>query len=399
MKQKYFICILFSFVVHTNCNQNQKSANSDLFLLGLSLFSQKNIVFQVSDLNQTSGNHLRSIFTRDTLPSRFLGDNKVNHSVGCKQAQLNLYSIVLFRKDDGTRGNETVSNASYTIFDGNWIDNGNGGRMKVSVPIVSGESFNQIAKYSSQNLLEWKSKEYDRIGFKIWFVKCKLDESRIANSHNQYISYNVWNESEVGSNDPQHGHRNILESYPFDDSVSKVNTRSFFISPTTGYMNLNPEVLYSPRIHRNVGTEALELNDHITNPFWDLLTAPYTDRAEVEYIDPEYSAPSFRNEGLLVLDLPEGNRDSLVLNLFTENNFVYQTELANSGEPFSPIHFLQFEKNTTDFQNFYLNPDFIATHSKYLENWILPAPLGNQPDPNGGRDIGYFMPKFGFSLE
>lgn len=400
MQIKTTLLVTFFSLVAASCGPTKKNDLSEELFLGLYLLSQKNIVFRVVDSAnaQTSLKNVKASGS-NSLPARFLNDGKLNHSVGCKKARLNVYSILLWEKGSVTPGKERISNASALVYDGDWIDNQNGGRMKVSYSLDSGEAFYGVSGSGNVSPFAWKEGKYDRIGIRISSIKCELDDSKLANSHNKYISYFMWNESETGKSDPQYGKRNILNAYPFDSSIEKVNSINYFISATTGYLSLKDHATYSPRIHRNSGTKAAELADPIGNPFWDLLSAPFTDRLDFEYLDDEYTMDRYNEDGLIVLDLPEGNRESLILDMYAGNNFVYQTEPGLTSAKFSPIDFIKFDHNPNDFQNYYLNADFLATHGEYLDSWTLPTPGPNQPNPAGGRHIGYFLPKFGVSKE
>ncbi|EOQ98549.1 putative lipoprotein [Leptospira wolbachii serovar Codice str. CDC] len=390
---------LLSFVA-ASCGQTKKNDLSDELFFGLLLLSQKNIVFRIveSTNSQSSVKNIRAGGS-NSLPVRFLNDGKLNHSVGCKKARLNIYSIFVWEKGTVTPGKERITNASAVVYDGEWIDNQNGGRMKVSYPLDSGKSFYGISGSGNVNPFAWKDKKYDRIGLKIGAIKCELDEAKLANLHNKYISYAMWYESETGKADSQHGRRSVLNAYPFDNSIEKVNSINYFISATTGYLSLKDNATYFPRIHRNAGTEAAELADPINNPFWGLLTAPFTDRLDFEYLDDEYTMDRYSEDGLIVLDLPDGNRETLILDMYATNNFVYQTEPGLTSAKFSPIDFIKFDHKENEFQNYYLNADFITTNGKYLDSWTLPTPGPNQPNPAAGRHIGYFLPKFGISKE
>lgn len=390
---------LISFVA-ASCGPTKKDDFTDELFLGLYLLSQKNIVFRIVDsTNSQSSVKNSKVSGSNPLPTRFLNDGKLNHSVGCKKARLYVYSILLWEKGSVAPGKERISNASALVYDGDWIDNQNGGRMKVSYPFDSGKAFYGVSGSGNVNPFAWKDGKYDRIGLRIGSIKCELDDSKLANPHNKYISYTMWNESETGKSDPQYGKRNLLNAYPFDNSVEKVNSINYFISETTGYLSLKDNAVYSPRIHKNSGTKAAELADPIANPFWGLLTAPFTDRLDFEYLDDEYSMDRYNEDGLIVLDLPEGNRDTLILDMYANNNFVYQTESGLTSAKFSPIDFIKFDHNENDFQTYYLNADFIATNGNYLDFWTLPTPGPDQPNPASGRHIGYFLPKFGVSKE
>ncbi|TGL13540.1 hypothetical protein [Leptospira meyeri] len=396
------VLLLFFLLLNTLfCTPSKKNELTDVFILGSLFLSQKNISFRIVDSQnpQFLLQNAKSGLGNQTLPNRFLNDGKLNHSVGCTKARINVHSIFLWEKGIISPGQERIANATTVVHDGSWIDNQSGSRMKVSYPLDSGKTIFGIGGPENANAYAWKDGKYDRIGLRIGSIKCELDESKLENQHNKYFIYNMWNESEIGKADPQFGKRNIVMAYPFDNSIEKVNTIEFPISATTGYLALDVLKNYHPQIHRNSSTEAAELADPIGNPFWDLLNAPYTDRLDFEYLDNEYSMDRYTEDGIIVLNLPEGNRETLVLNMSALNNFVYQTEQGLPTAKFSPIDFIKFDYKPNEYHEYYLNTNFITTNGKYLEQWVLPTPGPNQPDPSNGRDIGFFLPTFSISKE
>ncbi|PKA25133.1 hypothetical protein [Leptospira meyeri] len=396
------VLLLFFLLLNTLfCTPSKKNELTDVFILGSLFLSQKNISFRIVDSQnpQFLLQNAKSGLGNQSLPNRFLNDGKLNHSVGCTKARINVHSIFLWEKGIVSPGQERIANATTVVYDGSWIDNQSGSRMKVSYPLDSGKTIFGIGGPENANAYAWKDGKYDRIGLRIGSIKCELDESKLENQHNKYFIYNMWNESEIGKADPQFGKRNIVMAYPFDNSIEKVNTIEFPISETTGYLALDVLKNYHPRIHRNSSTEAAELADPIGNPFWDLLNAPYTDRLDFEYLDNEYSMDRYTEDGIIVLNLPEGNRETLVLNMSALNNFVYQTEQGLPSAKFSPIDFIKFDYKPNEYHEYYLNTNFITTNGKYLEQWVLPTPGPNQPDPSNGRDIGFFLPTFSISKE
>lgn len=396
------VLLLFFLLLNTLfCTPSKKNELTDVFILGSLFLSQKNISFRIVDSQnpQFLLQNAKSGLGNQSLPNRFLNDGKLNHSVGCTKARINVHSIFLWEKGIVSPGQERIANATTVVYDGSWIDNQSGSRMKVSYPLDSGKTIFGIGGPENANAYAWKDGKYDRIGLRIGSIKCELDESKLENQHNKYFIYNMWNESEIGKADPQFGKRNIVMVYPFDNSIEKVNTIEFPISATTGYLALDVLKNYHPRIHRNSSTEAAELADPIGNPFWDLLNAPYTDRLDFEYLDNEYSMDRYTEDGIIVLNLPEGNRETLVLNMSALNNFVYQTEQGLPSAKFSPIDFIKFDYKPNEYHEYYLNTNFITTNGKYLEQWVLPTPGPNQPDPSNGRDIGFFLPTFSISKE
>ncbi|TGM78165.1 hypothetical protein EHR01_06775 [Leptospira mtsangambouensis] len=395
------LLIFFLLLSTFFCSPSKKNDLTDVFILGSLFLSQKNISFRIVDPQnpQFIFQNSKSGLGNQSLPNRFLNDGKLNHSVGCMKARIQVHSIFLWEKGIVSPGQERIANAATVVFDGEWIDNLSGGRMKVSYPLDSGETIFGIGGLANANAFAWKDGKYDRIGLRIGSIKCQLDDSKLENQHNKHLVYSMWNESELGKSDPQYGKRKIVLAYPFDDGIKKVNSVGFIISATTGYLGLDVLRNYHPRIHRNAGTEAAELADPIGNSFWDYLGAPYTDRLDFEYLDNEYSMDRYTEDGIIVLNLPEGNRETLVLNMSALNNFVYQTEQGLSSAKFSPIDFIKFDYKPNEFYDYYLNTNFIATNGRYLEQWVLPTPGPNQPDPSNGRDIGFFLPTFSISKE
>lgn len=395
------LLIFFLLLSTLFCSPSKKNDLTDVFILGSLFLSQKNISFRIVDPQnpQFLFQNSKSGLGNQSLPNRFLNDGKLNHSVGCKKARIQVHSIFLWEKGIVSPGQERIANATTVVFDGEWIDNLSGGRMKVSYPLDSGETIFGIGGPDNANAYAWKDGKYDRIGLRIASIKCQLDDSKLENQHNKYLVYNMWYESELGKSDPQYGNRKNVLAYPFDDGIEKVNSVGFSISATTGYLALDVLRNYHPRIHRNAGTEAAELADPIGNCFWDYLGAPYTDRLDFEYLDNEYAMDRYTEDGIIVLNLPEGNRETLVLNMSALNNFVYQTEQGMPSAKFSPIDFIKFDYKPNEYYDYYLNTNFIATNGRYLEQWVLPTPGPNQPDPSNGRDIGFFLPTFSISKE
>lgn len=398
MKVNFTFLLLLSVLF---CKPAKNNDLTDALILGSLFLSQKNISFRIVDPqnSQFLFQNTRSGLGNQSLPSRFLNDGKLNHSVGCQRARIEVRSIFLWEKGIISSGQERITNASTVVFDGKWIDNLSGGRMKVSYPLDSGKTIFGIGGPENTNAFAWKDGKYDRIGLHIGYIKCELDETKLVNPHNKYFIYNMWNESEQGKADPQHGKRNFVMAYPFDDGIEKVNTIEYPISATTGYLALDTLKNYHPRVHKNAGTEAAELADPIGNPFWGLLTAPFTDRLDFEYLDNDYIMDRYNEDGLIVLELPEGNRETLVLNMSSLYNFVYQTEQGMPFAKFSSIDFLKFDYKPNEYKEYYFNPNFMSTNGKYLDQWVLPTPGPGQPDPTNGRDIGYFLPKFSISKE
>lgn len=393
--------IFFLLLSTLFCGPSKKNDLTDLFILGSLFLSQKNISFRIVDPQnpQFLFQNAKSGLGNQSLPNRFLNDGKLTHSVGCTKARIEVHSIFLWEKGLVSPGQERIANAAVVVYDGKWIDNLSGGRMKVSYPLDSGKTIFGIGGFDNANAYAWKDGKYDRIGLRIGSIKCQLDDSKLENKHNKHLVYSMWYESELGKSDPQYGKRNLVMAYPFDDGIEKVNSVDFSISATTGYLALNVLRNYHPQIHRNASTEAAELADPIGNSFWDYLGAPYTDRLDFEYLDNEYAMDRYTEDGIIVLNLPEGNRETLVLNMFALNNFVYQTEQGFPSAKFSPIDFIKFDYKPNEFYDYYLNTNFIVTNGRYLEQWVLPTPGPNQPDPANGRDIGFFLPTFSISKE
>ncbi|EMJ89279.1 hypothetical protein LEP1GSC196_2327 [Leptospira meyeri serovar Semaranga str. Veldrot Semarang 173] len=63
--------------------------------------SQKNISFRIVDSQnpQFLLQNAKSGLGNQSLPNRFLNDGKLNHSVGCTKARINVHSIFLWKKE------------------------------------------------------------------------------------------------------------------------------------------------------------------------------------------------------------------------------------------------------------------------------------------------------------